>query len=92
MIDDDPQFEAALNEAGGFLRQPPAQGSPEHRRLMALLQDIAVYRPRLMAPASGLVSEQRARLVRHLDEFEARVTPHYGPHWSALIGGDLRGT
>jgi hypothetical protein len=25
-----------------------------------------------------------------LDAFEARLTPHFGPHWLAMIGGDLR--
>ena len=90
MIIGEAGFEAALKEAGRLLDQHPAEGGPEHARLMVLLKDIADYRPNIFIPAEDEVAAERARLAKHLDAFETRVTPRYGPHWASLLGGDLR--
>ena len=89
MIKTPEQFEIALETATALLEQGPEEDTPAHGKLMALLQDIAAYRPHIRtptAPADPLAGE-RERLGRRLEDFEARVTPHYGPHWSAMVGG-----
>jgi hypothetical protein len=78
-----------LKEADHLLERPPSEGSAEHARLMTLLREIASYRPDIYSAAEGSVSAERARLARHLTDFEERVMPHYGPHWATLIGGDF---
>lgn len=90
MIQTPAQFEAAMETATALLDQHPPEDSPSHAKLMALLKEIADYRPRVRAPlaAASALADERERLARRLDAFEARVTPHYGPHWSAMIGGD----
>jgi len=90
MIKDEQQFEAALAEACGWLREPAGEAEAEQERFLTLLHQIARYRPNIFAPANGVEATQRDRLLRHLEEFEARVTRRYGRHWSALVGGDLR--
>ena len=90
MITGEAEFEAALQEADSLLHTAPAEGTPEHERLMALLKDIAAWRPNLGHPAEPAIAAERARLSKHLDAFEARVTPHYGPHWQSLLGGNFR--
>jgi hypothetical protein len=90
MITGETEFEAALKEADGLLHPPPAEGSPEHARFMDLLKDIAAYRPNIFTPAEPAINEERARLAKHLDAFEARMKPHYGPHWETLLGGNFR--
>jgi hypothetical protein len=82
MIADEQHFEVALREAGSLLATPPAEDSPEHERLVGLLHDIACFRPTIMATCD----QQSARLVRHLKDFETRITPQYGPHWHGLVG------
>jgi hypothetical protein len=90
MITGEAEFEAALHEADGLLHPRPAEGTPEHARLMELLKDLARWRPNLAAPAEPSIAAERARLAKHLDAFEARMTPHYGPHWQTLLGGNFR--
>jgi hypothetical protein len=84
------EFDAVLREADALLDTPPTEGTPEYERLITLLGDIASYRPNIFKPAEPPVDAERARLAKHLESFEARVKPHYGPHWSSLIGGDFR--
>ena len=90
MVWNEEEFDAILREADALLDHPPAEGTAEHDRLMALLKDIASYRPNIFKPAADPIAAERARLAKHLDSFEARVTPHYGPHWRSLTGGDFR--
>jgi hypothetical protein len=90
MITGEAEFEAALREADGLLHTPPGEGTPEHARLMELLKDLASWRPNLGYPAEPAIAAERARLAKHLDAFEARVKPHYGPHWESLLGGNFR--
>ena len=89
MIQSPEQFDAALEAATRQLDAPPPDGSPAHDRLMDLLQAIAAYRPRIRTPepeADPAAQAERDRLARRLDDFEAQVTPHYGPHWAAMVG------
>lgn len=86
MVWSEAEFEAALKEADALLEVPPANGTPEHDRLLALMNDLASYRHNLFKPAEPPLTKERARLAAHLKDFEARVTPHYGPHWQALTG------
>lgn len=90
MIQTPEQFEAAMETATALLDQHPAEGTPAYGKLMALLKEIADYRPQVRSPAAAApaLAEERQRLAGRLDAFEARVTPHYGPHWSAMIGGN----
>lgn len=90
MITGEAEFDAALQEAEGLLHPLPAEGTPEHARLMELLTDLARWRPNLTTPAEPEIAAERARLAKHLDAFEARMTPHYGPHWQSLLGGNFR--
>jgi hypothetical protein len=90
MITGEAEFETALREADGLLHTPPAEGTPEHARLMELLKDLAGWKPNLTHAAEPAIAAERARLAKHLDAFEARVTPHYGPHWQSLLGGNFR--
>jgi hypothetical protein len=90
MVWNEEEFDAALREADAMLDNPPVEGSPAYERLITLLADIASYRPNIFKPAEPPLSEERARLAKHLESFEARVKPHYGPHWSSLVGGDFR--
>lgn len=90
MITGEAEFEAALHEAESLLQPPPAEGSPEHARFMDLLKDLARYHPNIFTPAEPAIAEERARLAKHLDAFEARMKPHYGSHWDTLLGGNFR--
>jgi hypothetical protein len=91
MITGETEFEAALAQAEDLLLQsPPGEGSPEHARLMDLLKDLARYRPNIFTPAEPEIAEERKRLAKRLDAFEARMKPHYGPHWATLLGGNFR--
>lgn len=90
MIDTSRQFEAALDEAAALLGPLQSRGTRAHEALLAKLRDIAAYRATVLNPASAFEPAQRARLEERLEAFEAQVVPHYGPHWHAMIGGDLR--
>ncbi len=90
MVWNEAEFEAALKEADALLEAPPAEGSPGNERMMALLTDLASYRPNLFKPADAPLAAERERLAAHLKAFEDRVTPHYGPHWQALTGATWR--
>ena len=90
MITGEAEFEAALQEADRLLDQRPAEGTPEHARLLDLLKDLARWRPNVFTPAEPAIAAERTRLAKHLDAFEAKVKPHYGPHWESLLGGNFR--
>jgi hypothetical protein len=90
MILNHAQFEAALDEATHLLNAPPPDGTPGHKRLLALLQDIAAYRPAVIVNARKDLPEAE-RLSRHLEAFEARLAPHFESHWHSMLGGDLSG-
>jgi hypothetical protein len=89
MIHSHEQFELKLDEATRLLDTPPLEGTPGHEKLLGLMHEIAAYRPAVLVDAPKAVSETD-RLAQRLDAFEARLTPHFGPHWHAMIGGDLR--
>lgn len=91
MIHSHEQFESTLDEATRLLDAAPAEGTPDHERLLRLMQEIAAYRPAVLVQAPREVPETE-RLSRRLDAFESRLAPHLGPHWHAMIGGDLRPT
>ena len=90
MITGEAEFEAALQEADALLDRRPAEGGPEHARLLDLLKDLARWRPNVFIPAEPAIAAERTRLAKRLDAFEARVKPHYGPHWESLLGGNFR--
>ena len=90
MIRDNQQFEAALDRAERHLAEPPAASSPRHDELMALLKDIAAYRPAIAIQRKVTGDDRLRRLGQRLDAFEERVLPHYGPHWQSMVGGDFR--
>ena len=90
MITGEAEFGAALQEADALLDERPAEGTPEYARLLELLKDLARWRPNVFTPAEPAIADERARLAKHLDAFEAKVKPHYGPHWDSLIGGNFR--
>ena len=90
MVWNEAEFEAALKEADAVLDAPPADGTPGHDRMLALLADLASYRSNLFKPAEPPLAQERARLAAHLKDFEGRVVPHYGPHWQALTGANWR--
>jgi len=90
MITGEAEFEAALKEADALLDRRPAEDTPEHARLLELLKDLARWRPNVFTPAEPAIAAERARLAKHLDAFEAKVKPHYGPHWDSLLGGNFR--
>ena len=89
MIRSHAQFEFKLDEATRLLDAPPAEGTPEHEHLLDLMREIAAYRPTVRVASPKAVPEAE-RLARRLDAFEARLTPPFGPHWHAMLGGDLR--
>jgi hypothetical protein len=89
MIQDHQQFEAALTQAERHLDAPPNESSLEHAHFMTLLKDLAAYRPTVLDATSGGQDSDLDRLGARLKAFEARVIPHYGPHWHSLIGGDF---
>lgn len=88
MIGSHDEFEATLEEASRLLELSPRDGTPEHERLLRLMQEIASYRP-TVDPALAKENSESARLSRRLDEFEARLKPHFTPHWHAMLGGDV---
>jgi antitoxin component HigA of HigAB toxin-antitoxin module len=90
MITGEAEFEAALQEADALLDERPEDGTAEYARLMELLKDLARWRPNVFTPAEPAIADERARLAKHLDTFEAKVKPHYGPHWDSLVGGNFR--
>lgn len=90
MITGETEFEAALQEADALLERRPAEDTTEHARLLELLKDLAHWRPNVLTPAEPALTAERARLAKRLDAFEARVKPHYGAHWDALLGGNFR--
>ncbi|MEP7209711.1 MAG: hypothetical protein ABI740_02645 [Alphaproteobacteria bacterium] len=89
MIRSHAQFEFKLDEATRLLDEPPADGTPEHEKLLDLMREIAAYRPAVQVEAPKATSETD-RLSRQLDAFEARLAPPFAPHWHAMLGGDLR--
>ena len=86
MIADEPQFEAAMTEALALLAAPPAEGQPGYDRLMALMAEIAAFRPTILTPTDGPAGEHRARLKAALGPFETRLRQTYRTHWLTLIG------
>ena len=89
MIRDHEQFESTLDEATQLLAAQPQEGSSEHERLMGLMKAIAAYRPVVLSSARDV--SDAGRLSQRLDAFEAQLPPHFSTHWSAMVGGDLRG-
>jgi hypothetical protein len=90
MITGEAEFEAALKEADALLDPPPAEGTPEHARLLALLKDLAAWRPNVFYAAEPAIAAERARLAKRLDAFEARMKPRYGTHWDTFLGYNFR--
>jgi hypothetical protein len=90
MILNHEQFETALDEASRILEAPPAEGTPSYNRLLALMHDIAAYCPAIQVSSPKFEPSEAERLSKRLDAFEAQIRPHFGPHWHAMIGGDLR--
>ncbi len=82
-------FESAIDEATRLLDALPAEGTPSYQRLMDLMREIAAYRPEVLIQSPADRPETK-RLTHRLNAFEARVTPHFGPHWHAMVGGDLK--
>lgn len=89
MIQTHQQFEAALEAATRVLEEPPETGTPAYERFMALLQEIADYRPQVGAPAHTDDDDERARLAKRLADFEAKVAPQYENEWRPMLGGDI---
>ncbi|WP_296600776.1 hypothetical protein [Phenylobacterium sp.] len=89
MIQTHEQFEAALDAATHVLEDPPEPATPAHERLMALLKDIAAYRPQIQAPAEADDDGERARLAKRLEEFESKVAPRYEHEWRPMLGDDI---
>lgn len=88
MINNHENLEAALEEATGLLAIAPPEGTPGHERLLALMRDIAAYRPAVIVGKHEATSETE-RLSKRLDGFESRLAPHFTSHWHSMIGGDL---
>ncbi len=91
MIRDHAQFELKLDEATRLLDNPPAEGTPGHEKLLSLMREIAAYRPAVLVDEPKAIPETE-RLTQRLNAFAASLAPHYGSHWHAMIGGDLRPT
>ncbi len=99
MLEDQEDFEGALERAAHFLAHPPAPGTVEERSFMALLGDIDRYRPAVAAePVHDSLIAQLADLDRGLAEFRKRFPDHHlpGSHPTAIgpnfgFGKDLRG-
>ena len=89
MIQTHEQFEAALDAATHVLEDPPENGTPGYEQLMALLKDIAAYRPQIQAPADVEDDKERAHLARRLADFETKVAPRYEHEWRPMFGGDI---
>lgn len=89
MIQDHKHFEAALDAAERHLDDPPAASSARHDELMALLREIAAYRPLIVDRPEAAEDDKLRRLGQRLDAFETRVLPQYGPHWQSMVGGDF---
>lgn len=88
MIRTHEQFEAALEEGARLLDAAPPEGTPDHRRLLALMQDIAAYRP-AMRPTPPDKDPTAERLNARLRAFETQLAPELTPHWYSLIGADV---
>ncbi|MBU1375936.1 MAG: hypothetical protein KKE02_15695 [Alphaproteobacteria bacterium] len=89
MIRTHEQFEAALEQGMHLLNAAPPEGTPDHTRLLALMQDIAAYRPAVrLAPEENPAA---TRLSQQLHTFEERLTPPMTSHWQSMIGGDFGG-
>jgi len=88
MIRTHEQFEAALAEGRRLLDTSPPDGAPDHRRLLALMQDIAAYRPvvRSTPPDEDPAAEHLAKRLR---AFETQLAPQPASHWHSLIGADV---
>lgn len=71
---------------------PPAEGTPSYERLLRLMREIAPYRPAVLVQLHDRrkTCPKHSACLRRLEAFEARLAPHLGPHWHAMIGGDLR--
>jgi hypothetical protein len=91
MIRSHEDFDTTLEEATRLLSAAPADGTPEHARLLSLMRDIAAYRPAVVLDAAEPESEAE-RLSKRLDTFESRLPPHFSSHWHSMIGGDLSGS
>jgi antitoxin component HigA of HigAB toxin-antitoxin module len=88
MIRTPEQFQAALEEGTRLLNASPPEGTPDHQRLLTLMQDIAAYRPAVRwAPADENPAAER--LSRQLGAFEKRLVPPLASHWRSMIGGDV---
>lgn len=89
MIRSHEDFERALAEGLQLLDAAPPDGTPAHARLLALMKDIAAYRPTIQVNAQKAIPEAE-RLSQRLDAFETRLAPHFTTHWHSMIGGDFR--
>ena len=86
MIHNHEGFETALEEGTDLLAKHPADGTPDHKRLLALMRDIAAYRPVFTVKDHEPASETE-RLSQRLDKFQSSLPPHFSTHWHAMIGG-----
>ena len=94
-IDDEPAFQQALHEATHLLDHPPEPESFHHHRFRQLLGRIADYcdgqAPHDPARVIPVDFDSRLRdAVRRAAETRARADGDH--HWSALVGGDVRGS